>query len=108
MFHQKAPNEFGFEVLRPDYNGDLELLQCSIFFTKEEVSLSTPEDTKQLFVSDDMTPKNYDVEGQYLIAYYGDFFIQFKIEPHEGLIVDVYDADGDTCMSTYAVSWEDF
>lgn len=104
------PNTFDFEILRPDYNGDLEVLQCSLSFSEEGVSITSPDKTIVLFENEDrVLPNRFEAEDQYLFAHYDEFFLQFKIEPHEGLIADVYNEEFDTeIMDTVAVWWEDF
>jgi hypothetical protein len=104
-------DEFGFEVLRPDENGDLEMIQCSAWFDTNRLVIEGPTCFHHLFeyiIKD--APTSYDFNGEYLIARYDGFYIQLKIEPGDGLVIDVWEDNDDAYspISEATIWWDDF
>jgi len=109
MWHYKQLGNFGFEVLRPNEDGDLEVLQCVFIVRPDEVLVQGPENEIIVFSTpggladyDDFTMRD-----NYLIIRYEDSYLQAKIEPAEGLVVDIFDNVSDELINTSAVWWED-
>jgi hypothetical protein len=111
MWHSTSEHdEFGFEVLRPDENGDSQIIQCTVVFDQDKIFVEGPTYFHYLFTdSIKGAPNSYDFKDEYLIARYDDFYVQLKIEPGEGLVADMWDNDDDTSspIEEAPIWWED-
>jgi len=101
---------YGFEVLRPDEDGESEILKVTIEFDKGAVRIEGADNGFVFPTFDERYPTSVTIQDAYLIAYYGDtHFLQLKIEPAEGLVCDWYEyiEEGEELIDTVAIWWED-
>ena len=101
---------YGFEALRPDEEGESEILKVSVAFESGRLRVEGPDNQFRLPTGANGYPTSVTIQDYYLIAYYGDtHFVQLKIEPAEGLVVDVYQyhEEGEDLIDTAAIWWDD-
>ena len=110
MWHQLDYLKYGFEMLRPDEEGDLEIVQCSLQIEPYQIVIEGPDNTIHTF--DDILqvePNRVDIGNEYLVAYYDGFYIQIKIEPGDGLVLDMWANNDDVSspISEEAIWWDE-
>lgn len=105
MWHHNEHGAYGFEVLRPDEDGEMEIVQVSLTFQEDGVVIQGPENTFTVFEGMGH-PYRVAFQDEYLIGYFDGHFMEFKIEAPEGLVCDHYDEE-DGPIDTTAIWWED-
>lgn len=111
MWHPDENGAYGFEVLRPDGNGDSEILKVSLSIHPDKVVIQGAENTFTIFEEDLGDVLMADFQSEYLIINLeGLRSMEFKIES-EGLVCDYYqifEPNGDSeHIDTAAIWWED-
>lgn len=110
MWHPDENGAYGFEVLRPDEDGESEILKVTVEFEIGYVHILGADSGFVFPTFEDFLPTSVTIQDAYLIAYYGDtHFVQLKIQPSEGLVCDWYEyiEEGEELLNTTAIWWED-
>lgn len=106
MWHPVDGGAYGFEALRPNEDGELEVLKVTLTFEPNKAVISGPDKTYSIFEHIDHEMPRVEFSDQYLLAYFDGHWMEFKIEPSEGLVCDQYE-DEYGPVGTLAIWWED-